>query len=80
MSSTLLIVIGVAGLLACGVVRVAPALKGLVKLRPTRNELHSVVAAYSVIHSALVANGESDQADHLRTKILPAAVTPSSES
>ena len=79
MSSTLLVVIGIAGLLACGVVRVAPSLKGLVKLRPSKSNLHSVVAAYEVLHSALVASGESEQAAHLRTKILPSAVTPSND-
>jgi len=73
MNSTILIVIGVAGLFFCGAVRLLPQLKGLIKMRPVGDE-HAVVDAYCVLCRSLVARGEDEQANHLRTKILPAAI------
>ena len=73
MNSMLLIIAGVVGLLICGLVRLMPYAKGLLKVSPS-GELHKVVDAYSVLHDCLAACGEAEQAKHLRTKILPAAV------
>jgi len=78
MSSMLLIIAGVVGLLICGVVRALPYAKGLLKVRPASG-LHRVVDAYAVLHECLAARGEAEQAEHLRTKILPAAVKMSDE-
>ena len=74
MNSSLLVVIGIVGLVGCGVVRAFPYIKGLVPLRPVGGGTHDVVDAYSVIHRALLDAGENEQATHLRTKVLPAAI------
>jgi len=78
MNSTILIIIGVAGLFFCGVVRLLPQLKGLVNMRQSGDE-HEVVDAYCVLCRSLVVRGEVEQAEHLRTKILPAAIQIVSE-
>lgn len=75
MSSSLLVVVGIAGLVICGAVRLLPYLKGLsLPAFNKGNDTHKVVDAFVVLHEALLAAGEREQADVLRTKTLPAAI------
>lgn len=74
MSSSLLVVVGVTGLVICGAVRLLPYLKGLALPAFKGNDTHKVVDAFVVLHEALLAVGETEQANLLRTKTLPAAI------
>ena len=80
MSSTWLIVAGVVGLLACAVMRVAPHVQKVLQRKGSSGGLHSLIDAYDVLHGTLLRNGETEEADYLRTKSLPAAIKPASEA
>lgn len=81
MSSSWLVAIGVIGLVGCLAVRVAPFVKKWwpVRLRSKVSGLHAIVEAYEVLHSALVENGETEEADYLRMQSLPSALKPVSD-
>ena len=73
--SNLLIVIGAAGLVVCGVWKYAPRLANWLPSRqPARSNLAQITSAYATLQAALVANGSVAAADQLRTAILPEAV------
>jgi len=73
--SNLLIVVGVAGLVCCGVWKYAPRLATWLPSRqPARSNLAQITSAYATLQAALVANGSVAAADQLRTAILPEAV------
>ena len=74
MSSSLLVIVGVVGLAVCGVIRLLPLIKGLPLPTFKGNNTHKVVDAFVVLHDALLAAGETEQATLLRTKTLPAAI------
>jgi len=73
--SNLLIVIGAAGLVVCGVWKYAPRLATWLPSRKSaRSDLAQITSAYATLQAALVANGSVAAADQLRTAILPEAV------
>ena len=73
--SNLLIVVGVAGLVCCGVWKYAPRLATWLPSRKSaRSDLAQITRAYATLQTALVANGSVAAADQLRTAILPEAV------
>ena len=73
--SNLLIVIGAAGLVVCGVWKYAPRLATWLPSRKSaRSDLAQITRAYATLQTALVANGSVAAAAQLRTAILPEAV------
>ena len=72
--SNLLIILGVAGLVCCGVWKYAPRLATWLPSRqPARSNLAEITLAYATLQTALIANGSVSAADQLRTAILPEA-------
>ena len=76
MSSTLLIILGVAGLVGSAVSRLWPVLRRCTPRSSRGGRLHEVVDAYSLLHYSLIENGETEEAEHLRTITLPSALKP----
>ena len=73
--SNLLIVIGAAGLVVCGVWKYAPRLATWLPSRqPAQSNLAEITRAYATLQTALIANGSVAAAVQLRTAILPEAV------
>lgn len=72
--STALILVGLVGLVFCGAVRVFPKLVGAWHRGDAQPGLSKIVGAYDVLSRALTANGNTQSAEDLRCKILPAAV------
>ncbi len=68
--NTILVLVGGAGLLACGAVRLWHYAKDWIPKRKT-DDLVEVTRAYSLLHDKLCANGSKEHADRLRCEILP---------
>ena len=63
-------------MLGCLAVRGAPLAKRWWPVKSKVSELHAIVEAYEVLHSALLRNREAEEADYLRMQSLPSALKP----
>lgn len=68
--NTILVLVGVAGLLVCGLIRLWQYAKDWIPERNT-DDLVDVARAYQLLHDKLCANGSKEHADRLRCEILP---------
>lgn len=71
--NTMLVIVGVAGLVICGAIRLWPKAKEWVP-DSSPDELVDITRAYAVLHKALIENENVEYADKLRCEILPQAL------